>query len=202
MKEISLIFELRKKNLTIKGERNFSFPVDYSSLKSAYIKINSKMSENDISGFISSLLYFNEELDLDENFYKALTMKEELALDGGLCFCDGIKYIPSSCCHDFQDWVKDIDSIKSGISPWLGHDPYPWIEFTDKEFIVWSDEQTSKDIFSIKFHINDLIDFERTIKDEIHKTLENINLWGKKYIQQDTDSFISGIENYLLAGMN
>jgi hypothetical protein len=48
------------------------------------------------------------------------------------------------CCFDLEIWRDWLD-VAHGGTPWLGHDPSPWIEHAGQTILIWPDggEQTT-----------------------------------------------------------
>jgi hypothetical protein len=65
---------------------------------------------------------------------------ECLIAPGGLRVRDtgtGVTVNPGCCCG-LEDW-REWQDVASGTSPWLGHDPAPWIEHLGQAIRVWPD---------------------------------------------------------------
>lgn len=71
-----------------------------------------------------------------------LLAAEALVLPGGLQASDGARVIGPSCCCGLEGWTEWWLAIDDGSSPWLGHDPSPWLERQDDRFHLWPDEAT------------------------------------------------------------
>ncbi len=66
---------------------------------------------------------------------------ESLVLPGGIqVVCkDRDTTISPSCCCGLETWRQWIDFLQTGESPWLGHDPSPWVEGLGDVVRIWSD---------------------------------------------------------------
>lgn len=98
-----------------------------------------------------------------------IAKEESLVLPGGLAATNSVQTISPSCCaglEDWRDWFKLLDG--SG-SPWLGHDPSPFVEKTDAGFIVWPDGGLGEPLPAE----TDAIPFTRSA---LEKALININV--------------------------
>jgi hypothetical protein len=73
------------------------------------------------------------------------TTIESLAADfphvtpGGLAAVDRLTTVLPSCCCGLESWRDWYRLLSEGQSPWLGHDPSPWVEMRGEEFLVWPD---------------------------------------------------------------
>lgn len=71
-------------------------------------------------------------------FVDVLLAERPLIVAGGLQVHDtdtATTVIPG-CCAGLEDW-RDWAQVLEGISPWLGHDPGPEVEFLDGRLRVW-----------------------------------------------------------------
>lgn len=69
-----------------------------------------------------------------------LLAEELLIAAGGLRIQDtetATTLIPG-CCAGLEDW-RDWAQVLSNVSPWLGHDPAPEVEFLDGRLRIWQD---------------------------------------------------------------
>jgi hypothetical protein len=62
-------------------------------------------------------------------------------LPGGLAAVHDGLVIPPSCCCGLEGWRDWEALLEDGTSPWLGHDPSPWVELVDDSFVVWADQR-------------------------------------------------------------
>ena len=58
---------------------------------------------------------------------------------GGLAAVDGPEAVHPSCCCGLESWRDWYQLLNDGQSPWLGHDPSPWVEKRNEQFLVWPD---------------------------------------------------------------
>ncbi len=99
-----------------------------------------------------------------------INSQQRLILPGGLQVSDGEIAIAPSCCCGLETWREWLDFRFTGGSPWLGHDPTPWVEKVNDDVIrVWADE----DRHSLR------IDFTR----RLYKI-------GLAQVRQDLDDFL------------
>ncbi len=62
-----------------------------------------------------------------------------LVLPGGIQVIYAEDTIEPSCCCGLETWREWIDFLQTGQSPWLGHDPSPWVEGLGEVIRIWSD---------------------------------------------------------------
>src|SRR5579859_4713922 len=59
---------------------------------------------------------------------------------GGLAAIDERQQIEPSCCSGLEGWREWHQLLTTpDQSPWMGHDPAPWIERSGTDFLVWPD---------------------------------------------------------------
>jgi integrase len=58
---------------------------------------------------------------------------------GGLAAEDGEDVVFPSCCCGLEAWREWHLLLSKGTSPWLGHDPSPWVEARGEDFLIWPD---------------------------------------------------------------
>lgn len=64
----------------------------------------------------------------------------ELAVSGGLRVRVGAFEILPSCCCGLEGWREWYEVKPGGQSPWLGHDPNPYVECGAETAVLWTDE--------------------------------------------------------------
>jgi hypothetical protein len=73
-------------------------------------------------------------------FVRRMIDAECLIAPGGLRIRDtthGIAVNPG-CCFGLENWRDWLD-VAHGGTPWLGHDPSPWIEQAGQTILIWPD---------------------------------------------------------------
>ncbi|MGB3627147.1 MAG: hypothetical protein WA989_15050 [Henriciella sp.] len=66
----------------------------------------------------------------------SLAARDGQVLAGGLVVRDGNFLLEPSCCCGLEDWWHWKDMQPGEPSPWLGHDPAPWIEALPDRIIL------------------------------------------------------------------
>ena len=96
----------------------------------------------DIGLVFAQLVQYNRlELAGDiQEVLKRVLEANSLVLPGGIqAICEGNKSIDPSCCCGLETWREWIDFLETGQSPWLGHDPSPWLDVQGDLIRIWSD---------------------------------------------------------------
>ena len=112
----------------------------FPDVRPPWIRLWANTQDDEIALVVATLASFNGPLEGD----RAATPEEleadsELALPGGLAAVDGNLTILPSCCAGLETWREWLDLVSGGETPWLGHDPAPWVERSHDGFTVWSD---------------------------------------------------------------
>lgn len=106
------------------------------------IRLSAEMTYAQIGLVIAQLAKYNQ-IELTGDRLTALNQiiaAESLVLPGGIQVVDELQNtISPGCCCGLEDWRGWINFLKTYESPWLGHDPSPWIEMKDDVIWIWSD---------------------------------------------------------------
>jgi len=106
-------------------------------------------------------------------------MSDGAILRGGLMFYENdIKILPG-CCSWLEEWSETVENIMHRKHVWLGHDPYPTIEYTDSSVIIWSDDigrsgsaETKDDLKKIEYTYDEINDQLAQVKIDIKEFIE------------------------------
>jgi hypothetical protein len=105
------------------------------------IRLSGEMTCPEIGLVFAQLARYNQ-LDLSsesQTVLKQILEAERLVLPGGLQVVWADKVIPPSCCCGLETWRDWQEFLKTGETPWLGHDPSPWVEMRSDLIRIWSD---------------------------------------------------------------
>jgi hypothetical protein len=141
----------------------------------SFIRLSGKMTDREVGLVFAQLVNYNNlESGGDTNsLLHRVIQAETLVLPGGLQVRSTDKVINPSCCCGLEMWRDWLKFLKTGRSPWLGHDPSPYVEKVGGLIRIWSDEKAKA------FHI----DFEQSkFEAELSK------------VQQDLSEFLTRIE--------
>ncbi|CDN46153.1 hypothetical protein [Paenibacillus sp. P22] len=103
---------------------------------------------------------------------------DEVAISGGIAFEDKNNVILPSCCCGLENWRDVLEAVISKKDVWLGHDPFPTLEYVNDLVRVWSDdysgtmrkdlsEQELQKMFYIEYNRNDLINMLQAIETDL-----------------------------------
>ncbi|WP_052350495.1 hypothetical protein [Paenibacillus gorillae] len=134
----------------------------------------------DATLFLTLLCGYNN-IDVDREpaeVLNELITFDEVVISGGIAFEDKSKVILPGCCCGLESWREVLEAVLSKKNVWLGHDPYPTLEFVNNSVRVWSDdysgtyrkdlpEQDLQKMFYIEYDRNDLINKLQAIETDL-----------------------------------
>ncbi len=125
-------------------EGDFSCPWETAKFQSfSMMPLYREMIYPKVGSVIAQLAKCNGiELNGDKQtvFSQILALENEnLVLPGGIQVIDGQNTISPGCCCGLETWREWLDFLKTGKSPWLGHDPSPFVENLGNVIRIWSD---------------------------------------------------------------
>jgi hypothetical protein len=106
-----------------------------------WMRLSAEMTQPEIGLFFAQLASYNQ-IDLSRNreaILKDILAADRLALAGGIQAVFNDRVISPSCCCGLEGWREWQHFLKTGETPWLGHDPSPWLEQVDGVIRIWSD---------------------------------------------------------------
>lgn len=119
----------------------------------SFMRLGPDMAADDAGLFFALLADYNRIASEDiATLEEGVLAAEHLILPGGLVVAHGDLVIEPSCCCGLEDW-RDWEQALTGQSPWLGHDPAPWVEVSGSTVCVWADgaEDAATDTYAISF---------------------------------------------------
>lgn len=112
-------------------EGRFSSPWRIPDFKPfSMLRLQGEMTYPQIGLVFAQLADFNQiELANDAQVVlEQILEAEDLILPGGIQVISEEKVIAPSCCCGLETWREWVEFLETGESPWLGHDPSPWVE--------------------------------------------------------------------------
>ena len=119
-----------------------------------FIRLSGNMTYPEIGLVFAQIVRYNR-LDLSGDIKTVLQQiveAESLVLPGGLQAVYNGELIQPSCCCGLETWREWYEFLETKHSPWLGHDPSPWVEWRDDKIRIWADgglDESLKDVFYI-----------------------------------------------------
>ena len=139
---MSSCFRLQAVVETPHPQGEFACPWNLQTLEPlSWIRLSSEMTEQEIGSIVAQLVQYDQ-LEFSEDSHLVLDRiltAESLILPGGIQAILGDQTIDPSCCCGLETWRKWQAFLTTGNSPWLGHDPSPWVEANHEQIRIWSD---------------------------------------------------------------
>lgn len=88
--------------------------------------------------FMLQLCYGMDVRSVDEAI-EVIRESDELGAYGGFQFTQQETVISPSCCSGLEHCHEWLTFLRTGESPWMGHEPSGWAEKVGNEIIIWSD---------------------------------------------------------------
>lgn len=104
----------------------------------SFIELSGETSDADVVLIVYQLCTYGADAE-EPLTSSALVSAFPDALPGGLAASEGEVEIYPGCCCGLEEWTTWMKLIETGDTPWLGHDPWPWIEFVDGNVTIWAD---------------------------------------------------------------
>lgn len=116
--------------------------------------------------------------DTPEIAIKTLLSRETEVVAGGIAVIAGDFRLYPSCCCGLEDWVEWRNIKKNGASPWLGHDPDPWIDTSGDRAILHNGMNTGKESIDVSYE--ELLVAVENASVALSQFLEKLRSWLKE----------------------
>jgi hypothetical protein len=146
-----------------------------------FIRLSGATIEQEVGAVAWQLILYNH-LSADEPLRAASTAKN-LVLPGGLAVeGDESLLIAPSCCAGLETWREWSSVPQEGGSPWMGHDPSPWIEDKGDILRVWADgglTAVRQDDSHVDFLRSELAFQLRRVEGDLQAFLARLESWAQ-----------------------
>lgn len=166
-------------------EGEFSCPWQIPEFKLfSMIRLWGEMTYPEIGLVFAQLAEYNQvELVNDKQaVLEQILEAESLILPGGIQVISEQKIISPSCCCGLETWREWMDFLETGESPWLGHNPSPWVESQGDIVRVWSDggSEPTNHAFHIDVSRSQFERMLRSVEQELQAFLFCIESWTQE----------------------
>lgn len=131
--------------------------------------------------------------------FSDLAARDVLVVGGGLLVRNGRRVIEPSCCLGLEQWREWLDLFDGGHSPWMGHDPSPWVQRTETGFRVWSGgglgEKRRRPV-AITFSDAELRDALRSVHVDLVGFLRDLERWAIELAPDAAHPFVRAIDRH------
>jgi hypothetical protein len=144
-----------------------------------WVELTSATGAGVIARVVAMLAVYNRIADADtiEEVAAALEGAERLILPGGLIASDGGVAILPSCCCGLESWRDWAEVAPGAASPWLGHDPEPWVECGPDRAIVWEDIGDTPNLRSVSASYPEIAAALRAAQADLAGFTERLSEW-------------------------
>jgi hypothetical protein len=148
-----------------------------------FIRLTGSLTSEEVGSIIAQLVAFNQ-IEADptlEALLQGAIAEESLVLPGGIQASSGTTEINPSCCCGLEEWQDWLTIVSAGTIPWLGHDPWPWMETSDGNIHIWSDGGFVEvsDAFSIVFTEQQLMAELARVERDLRVFLSLVGTWAQ-----------------------
>lgn len=110
---------------------------------------------------------------------RSLVEQMNLVLPGGLLFSEhGVAKVVPGCCCGLEDWHEWLTVPNGNGAVWAGHDPTPWVEYTNGQIKVWQDE--GKTHPNISFGYDEMAVLLNQAKGDLQEFLWRLRQWTQQ----------------------
>lgn len=164
-----------------------------------HMALSGDMSDEDVGLAFGLLVSYNDiKGDQTDILERNLVNAEALILPGGLRVRSGGREIAPACCCGLEDWREWERFLDSGVSPWLGHDPFAWAELADDIVRVWSDggSEPAPDAYAIEFERSHFEIELRRVEKELYAFASRAEHWARGAGFSAPDAVRSAVERH------
>lgn len=175
-------------------QEEFLCPWDLQTLEPlSWIRLSGEMSEQEIGSVVAQLVQYNQLGFLGEVQWvlDRILKAESLILPGGLQAIFGDQVIDPSCCCGLETWREWQVFLTTGNSPWLGHDPSPWVEASNEQVSIWSGGglgESTQNAFRIDISRSTFRQALQNVEQDLQNFLYCVESWAQTIgFKQSTD---------------
>jgi len=160
---------------------------------STFVRLSGDTDDQEIGAVVWQLTCYNR-LGTAEPLRSASTA-DHFVLPGGLAFEDDAgRLITPGCCAGLETWREWSSVPADGGSPWMGHDPAPWVEEKGEILRVWADGGLSAlkpGELHIDFRRDELAFQLRRVEGDLQAFLVRLEAWVNSVDPAVTAAFAS-----------
>jgi len=146
-----------------------------------WIVVSGQTSDADIVRAIASIASYSRNIGVRSSLREttsAIAETPSFVVGGGLLLRTGDFMVAPSCCCGLEGWREWYAVKKGGQSPWLGHDPMPWIDCSGDLAVAWEDEKHRRSATVTYEAIRIALD---QAEHDLAQFVERIRAWGSRH---------------------
>lgn len=150
----------------------------------SFIRLSGEMSDSEVGLVMAQLVTYNgiKAKPTVAKLLGAVIADEGLVLPGGVQASAGEREINPGCCCGLEEWRSWLLCLATGDSPWMGHDPAPWIESAGEVVRVWSDGgllDQAPDAFALAFERPRFVAELERVERDLQAFLARVGQWAR-----------------------
>ncbi|QJX00278.1 hypothetical protein [Frigoriglobus tundricola] len=148
----------------------------------SFIRLSGGMTFTEVGSVMAHLVSYNsiEAEPTARGLLSGAVAAEGLILPGGIQVSEGKRAISPRCCCGLEGWREWLAGMESTESPWMGHDPMPWIEWDGDTVRVWSDSGPNTGAFAIEFERGRFAAELVRVEAELRAFLRRVAAWAQE----------------------
>lgn len=165
--------------------------------------LNGQASREDLKYYFQSIFIENNLDSNNPNIYEEILNKTKTKLFYPLTIVfidDDDKEIYSGCCFTLNEMKESYTDISNSVNPWLGHDPWPDMEFYDNDKVIVTSDMDIAEEERIKIQCtkDELIRLYNDANDELKDFIEVFYEYLKTEHPIIADAIHEGLKKCLL----
>lgn len=149
----------------------------------SFLVLSAQMKDEDVGSVVAQLVKYNH-IEIGptvEELLARVVAAESLLLPGGVQASEGDRRINPGCCSGLEECLRWFACPETKQTPWLGHDPSPYVEWSGDAVRVWSDGGIGRvaDAFAIEFTRERFADEVARVGRDLRKFLARLARWAR-----------------------
>jgi hypothetical protein len=164
----------------------------------AHVRLHGDMSALEIGSVVATLVRYNNSeqhatgMASPERLRTVLT-GERIILPGGVMAHDdasGIT-ITSGCCCGLEEWRVWVDFLDHGDSPWLGHDPSPYLVRHDDAIDICVMHGEPESEVRLSMSRSDYVRQLGMVEQQLSGAVTALRTWADTYVPDDSTALVA-----------
>ncbi len=149
------------------------------------IRLHPEITIPEIGLVVAKLAQYND-IELSNSkpaIIEQILEAKSLVLPGGIEVIDEReKSISPGCCCGLERWREWFNFLSTGNSPWLGHDPSPWLEMQGDMVSIWSDGllESVRNAFCFEVSRSQLKEALKLVENDLQGFLFSLESWAQE----------------------
>jgi hypothetical protein len=163
------------------------------------VRLTAEATDEEVGSLVWQLAQYNGipvEDRMPADLIQAIATAPSIVLPGGVAVRDdtGREIVPG-CCAGLEEWREWLAFELTGQTPWMGHEPDPWLEHAGDYIRVWSHGELSEGAKSSPYAVEvSLEEFRRALAGLQHDLggfLRALRAWAERHAPEQADSLVA-----------